>query len=284
MRIKSESPDWPPDWLPPQQQLHVDTIQWGLGCYEHYLAGGGDAWLEGALSVARHLLEMQQRDGGAQRGGWLHPEPYKHTFRPRPPWISSMAQGEGASLLVRMHTESGEGVFAEAARLALEPLSVAVEDGGVRGELDGNPFPQEYPTQPDSHVLNGAIFTLWGCYDVAVALGDQSARRLFDQGIDALRSSLEDWDTGYWSRYDLFPHPLRNVASSFYHDLHIRQLRAMRLIAPTPEFEATARRWDDYRQSPFNRRRAFASKVLFRLLVPRNRLLANHLPWLRRPA
>ena len=30
------------------EQLHVATAQWGLGCYERYLTGEGEAWLEAA--------------------------------------------------------------------------------------------------------------------------------------------------------------------------------------------------------------------------------------------
>ena len=37
------------------------------------------------------------------------------------------------------------------------------------------------------------------------------------------------WTGNGWSRYDLYPHPLTNVASPFYHRLHIEQLRATRV-------------------------------------------------------
>jgi heparosan-N-sulfate-glucuronate 5-epimerase len=284
LRVKASAPSWPPRSLAPEAEpLWVDVIQWGLGAYERHLAGEGEQWLEGARALGEELLRKQQR-GGVRDGGWVHPRPFPHTFRLPREWLSAMAQGEGASLLVRMHRATGEEKFAEAARRALGPLTVPTREGGVQAMLDGGPFPEEYPTDPPSFVLNGAIFALWGCYDVGVALNDREWARAFEEGVDALAANLHRWDTGYWSRYDLARHPVTNVASSFYHGLHINQLEAMNVIAPRPALEETKARFEGYAASRVNRWRAFLKKVLFRLVVPRNRLLARRLPWTRNPA
>ena len=123
---------------------------------------------------------------------------------------------------------------------ALSPLSVPSSEGGACALLDGRPFPEEYPTQPPSFVLNGAIFALWGLRDVAVGLGHAEAGRAFEDGVDALAASIHRWDTGSWSLYDLFPHPVPNVASGAYHALHVAQLEAMVQLAPRPELAAAA--------------------------------------------
>jgi heparosan-N-sulfate-glucuronate 5-epimerase len=274
MRVKAATPIWPST----DHRLHVDAIQWGLGCFERYLAGEGNIWLAAARERAEELVGCQHGEG-PQGGGFLHRHPFKHTFALRPPWISAMAQGEGASLLVRIFQETGDERYAEAARRALLPLSVDAVAGGVRAMLAGRPFPEEYPTCPPSFVLNGAIFTLWGLHDVGMALNDAPARAAFEEAVSALAENLHRWDLGYWSRYDLFPHPVINVASSFYHDLHINQLHAMHRLAPRPQLAQTAERWAGHAASSRCRRRAFARKALFRLLVPRNRLLARRLPW-----
>jgi heparosan-N-sulfate-glucuronate 5-epimerase len=103
----------------------------------------------------------------------------------------------------------------------------------------------------------------------------------FATGVDTLAATLHRFDTGSWSVYSLYPHPVKNVASPFYHTLHITQLEAMQRLAPRPEIEEIRRRWAGYRESSMLRRRAIAEKVLFRLVVPRNRLLGSRLPWLR---
>jgi hypothetical protein len=73
-----------------------------------------------------------------------------------------------------------------------------------------------------------------------------------------------------------------NVASSFYHALHISQLEAMNVIAPRPEFADTAQRFQGYAGSRACRNRAFARKVLFRLAVPRNEFMSKRMRRLRR--
>ena len=118
-------------------------------------------------------------------------------------------------------------------------------------------------------VLNGAIFTLWGVRDVAVGLGDADARALFDDGLDALARGIGRWDLGYWSRYDLFPHRMVNIASSAYHELHIDQLAALRAVAPRPALTETEARFRRYQASRLRQANAFARKVAFRLVVRR---------------
>ena len=272
LRVKADDPDpvtaWPYEY---RKEAWVVFAQLGLGAYERYLAGDGEQWLALARHVADVLIEHQERDG-ARRGAFVHTYDFPHTFPVRAPWISSMAQGEGASLLVRLHLETGEERYSDAARLALEPLSVRTPDGGAMNLLEGRPFPEEYPTEPPSFVLNGGIFSLWGLYDVGRGLGEAQATAAFEDGVQTLVANLHRWDTGWWSVYDLYPHPRRNIASFAYHQLHIDQLRAMAVIAPREELLLMADRFESYAESRRNRVRAVAEKSLFRLRVPRNRM------------
>jgi heparosan-N-sulfate-glucuronate 5-epimerase len=274
MRVKAISPQGsPPEFWGPGA-LHVANTQYALGCYERWLHGEGEEWLHASLATARRLIALQSPDGS-----WHHRQALGHTFPLPPSWASGITQGQGASLLVRLHLQTGEGEFAEAAERALAPLRTPQADGGLRGELGGLPWPEEYPTWPQSHVLNGAIFALWGSRDAAVGLGSAEAERDFEEGIDALAANLHRYDTGSWSLYSLFPHPILNRASSFYHDLHVNQLTAMRALAPRPEFEATRERWAAYSASRYSRITSFAWKAAFRVIVPRDPRAARALPW-----
>ncbi len=262
--VKATAPRWPPSVSGDRSEpLWVDLVQWGLGCYERHLAGEGTEWLEAALRLGDHLVERQ-----SPSGAWLHHAPY-HTFELVPPWSSGMAQGEAASLLARLHRAGGRRDLSEAAIRALEPLYVRTEDGGVLAPLGAGELPEEYPTSPPSYVLNGAIFALWGLYDVATGLGDERAGAAFERGVETLAANLGRWDNGYWSRYDLYPHPVVNVASPAYHELHIQQLRAFERICPRAELRATRERWEGYGRSRLRRGRALAAKVAFRLRVPK---------------
>jgi hypothetical protein len=143
MRVKAEAPIGLPPRARDPRMLHVATCQYGLACWEHWLTDSDDAWLQSALAVGRFLVAIQEPDGS-----WMHHAPYPHTFSLAPPWASAIAQGQGASLLVRLHGHTGEDELAAAAQRALRPMLTPQSEGGVGGELDGRPWPEEYPTTP----------------------------------------------------------------------------------------------------------------------------------------
>lgn len=244
----------------------VAVAQAALGYNERWVAGEGDAHLERALLLGRHLLDAQNRDGG-----FAHAFRYRHGADLAPGWLSAMAQGEAASLFVRLALATGDEVFADAALRALGPLEVPVEAGGVLGSLDGKPFPEEYPTAPQSHVLNGAIFAMWGMHDVGVALDSAFWRARFDDHAETLTGAIDAWDVGYWSRYDLYPYArLVNVSSSFYHVLHADQLTALDRVVDSARLRNAAARLRAQYMSRRNHVRAFVRKSAFRLAVPRH--------------
>jgi heparosan-N-sulfate-glucuronate 5-epimerase len=265
LRAKAESPDWPPDWLPaPAGHVAIAVAQWGLACHERFVAGDGEIWLEGAVAAGERLLADQDPDGR-----WLDPRPYPHTFRVSAPWPSAMAQGEAASLLVRLFAGTEDERLAAAARRAMDPYRVPTEQGGVCARLGEGAFFEEYPTRPASFVLNGGIFALFGAYDVAAALGHEAARRTYEDGVETLAANLSRWDTGRWSRYDLLPRPIANVATLGYHRLHIAQLRALELLTPGAGLAEVADRFERYAESRGRRVEALARKLAFRMVVRR---------------
>lgn len=278
LSIKAPDPHWPPPWLPPRdQQLHVATAQWGLGAYERYLHGAGEDYLAGAIEAGKHLLDIQT-PSGSLRGGWPHLFPMPHTYRIDPPWLSAIAQGEGASLLARLWLETGDEAFARGARLALEPMRVPAAEGGTLALLDGREFVEEYPSDPPSFVLNGAMFALLGFHDVGKYLRDEHAAADFERLSEALAAELHRFDTGSWSLYDLHPHLLPNVASPAYHLLHINLLTVLGEVTGRSEFSITAARFQGYRLRRANRIGAVLRKIAFRLVTPRNPGLAHRLP------
>ncbi len=268
-RAKTDIPTWPPPWFPwPGFHRFMGIAQWGLGAYERYLLGEGEEWLTAATAAARHLLDQQGLEGRL-RGGWREPQAATHTFRTGENWLSAMAQGQCVSLLVRIGQETGEQVFLERARAGLEPMRISTRNGGVLARLGDGIFLEEYPTDPPSFVLNGGVFALWGAYDAWRALGDEKAGGLFREARETLSEHIARWDTGFWSRYDLYPHRVVNVASSSYHTLHIDQLTALVRLSPSPSLETAASCFRAYASSRRNRTRALLHKVAFRALVRR---------------
>jgi hypothetical protein len=271
VRIKAKQPSWPESWpAAPGAVPWVVYTQTGLGAHERYLGGEGDEWLAYARSLGERIVAAMRSDGAL-----VHTFAFPHTYALSAPWISGMAQGQAASLFARLARATGEERWAESAARVIDPLFVPSSEGGAMALLGGRPFPEEYPTQPGSFVLNGGIFAMWGMYDVGTCLGDAAAAQRANEAFDTLAANLGRWDTGSWSRYDLFPHRVQNIASGAYHTLHIDQLRVTNTLAPRAPFVDAADRFESYTESRTGAAQAFARKALFRVVVPRNERLAQ---------
>jgi hypothetical protein len=119
---------------------------------------------------------------------------------------------------------------------------------------------------PPTHILNGFLWASWGVYDYALHTGDETAHGLWNEAVRTLGEKLDRFDIGYWSLYDEAGTSISNAASSFYHALHVVQLRIMHRLTDHPVFLERAERWDRYRTSSLGRRRAWIHKAAFKLL------------------
>ena len=235
----------------PRTANHVSIAQLGLGSWQL-------GWTDAAARVADWLAGSLDGDG-LLRYGFAMP----HTYWLAAGWSSATAQGQAASLFVRVG-------LPDAAREVVRPL--AVEPSDLVARTPHGPVLQEYPTEPPAHVLNGWIFALWGLFDVARGTGDEVAANAFDAGVAALAARLPRYElAGGWSRYDLYPHPIAHAASPFYHRLHVEQLRALDELAPHAAFREFATRWAASSRSYPAVAVGVARKVAFRALRPRRR-------------
>ena len=237
----------------------VTVAQIGLGAWQ--LAASEPQWLDVVERSALWLI------GRMDASGLLPYEfPMPHTYRLDPPWFSAMAQGEAASLLLRAAPALGASELGEAADRAVGCLTEA--DTALVVTTPDGPVLQEYPTDPPPHVLNGWIFALWGLYDVAVARpGPLAGRSLtaFQDGITSLARRLPRYGlAGGWSRYDLRSHTPINVASPFYHHLHIQQLWALSQLVDDPVFATTAIAWQQAWRHPTTVATSVWRKLRFR--------------------
>ena len=207
-------------------------------------------------------------------GNWLvqNGQPYKFGsiawiydfdlifYNRQAPWISAMAQGEAISLLIRLNILQGNDSFLSTVKKAMNVFRHPVEEGGVLDYLEnGSVVFQEYPSVPPAHVFNGHVFSLLGLWDYAQFLQDKEMKDLAQAGLRSLEKNWGLWDTGYWTRYDLFG-PQR-LASPMYHELHIRQLKVLARLFDKPNLLNVALRWEKYQRNPLARTRWFFSKV-----------------------
>lgn len=233
----------------------ADLAQLALGWWSRHLAGESSAD-SSFLEICRELERRATREEG--KAWW----PYAVAvpkYGLRPPWHSAMAQGQIASVFTRAFGLTRDTRYAALARAAVHTL---LPPSPLVSTTPSGPILEEAPSTPASHILNGWIFALWGVRDVSLALDEAAARRLYRSSLSALREMLPRYDVGWWSRYSLFPHALRDLAKPFYHRLHVDQLQIIGRAENLPEFTERAERWRRYDNAP-HRAAAIAQKVAF---------------------
>lgn len=183
------------------------------------------------------------------------------------PWISCMAQGEAASVLIRAYRLTDDEVYLDHAEKSLTPFFVPVSEGGVQSRLfDGSEFLEEYPTKFSTHVLNGFLYALIGLREFCDARDSEKHSALFAQLINSLKDNIDIWCHGNWSLYeDPAVTGGRNFCTPSYHNLHISQLKWVCTRTETPELRRVISSWESGKNSLPVRMRAFWGKVLFRL-------------------
>ena len=243
----------------------IAIAQWGLGNFNCYQRTGraetrrkfvsAAEWLSRHLEINQHGLYV-----------WNHHFDWDYRETLKSPWYSGLAQGQGISLLVRAHQETGEDSFLRAADLAFESFARSTDQGGVCFTDDeGNLWFEEYLVSPPTHILNGFIWASWGVYDYFLATGSRLAKSLFERAVQTLLSNLHRYDLGFWSLYEQSGTRLPMIASPFYHRLHVTQLRTMYRLTGETKFEEYAERWQRYARSSVKRTRALCYKGAFKL-------------------
>jgi heparosan-N-sulfate-glucuronate 5-epimerase len=248
-----------------RQYNPIAIAQFGLGNYNLFRRTGETA-RRGKFFLAAGWLCQHLETNPRGLCVWNHHFDWEYRETLRAPWHSALAQGQGISLLVRAHQESKDARYLEAAKLALVSFLTSTDEGGVAFTDDrGDLWFEEYIVSPPTHILNGFIWATWGVYDYFLATRDRTAQELFARAVQTLLRNLERYDLGFWSLYEQSGTRLPMVASPFYHQLHIIQLRVMRKLTGEEKFARIADRWEDYGRSRGNRTRALCYKSAFKL-------------------
>ena len=229
----------------------VAIFQYGLGAYDLYLKTSDNKYEKKFLQSVEWAFEHQD-----ELGRWNN---FSH-YSPEAPY-GAMAQGEGASLLIRGYKYTGIERYLDAARKAIDFMLLPLQEGGT-AKYEGNDiFLMEYTTK--KMVLNGSIFAWWGLYDYVVVTGDHgkyyNAR---NNTLETLTKVLPNFKCWCWSMYSLDG----LIASPFYHNLHIAQMQAMNKLTGVPIFNDYAKQWRRQQRNPFNKTVAIVKKAVQKVL------------------
>ena len=217
----------------------TNIAQYALAQWNAYLTTGDEQHKQAFMVQAQWLVE-HETSLADDIGGW--PIPFAHPDYHAPkPWLSAMTQGEGISVLVHAYRLTGEETFLRAARRAVRTFELDIRDGGVSISVgESGVFFEEVAVYPAAHILNGYLFALYGLYDYIGLTGDATIAALIRRSLATLHTLIQEFDVGYWSRYNLLH---RHLAPRFYHALHVTQFEALARYSGCEHCAALAARW-----------------------------------------
>jgi heparosan-N-sulfate-glucuronate 5-epimerase len=243
----------------------VRVAAYALALWNLHLAEPGEH--DQAFMVqAQHLLASMVEDGPLAGG-----LPYRLVWPSYPlptPFFSAIGQGYGISVMLRAHELTGQAHFFAAARAMARFLAVSIDDGGTCRWIDGVArFFEEAPTRErPSFILNGHCIALIGLWELYNRLGERWVGDLLDAGVAGLRVSVDRFDVGRWSLYDLYQRRWPNWASVGYHNLHVELVRLAEAQWSCGILRDTRCRWEGGLKDPLARSRASARKILHKAL------------------
>lgn len=224
----------------------IEIFQYGLGAYDLYLLNNDKEMLVKVKASADWAVDNQQKDGSWVTFTYENPD---HPY-------SSMAQGEGISLLLRAYLGLNDKKYLSAVKKGIEFMLLPLEQGGTT-KYEGNDV-YLYECTEDPLILNGWIFSLWGIIDYCKYFDDCDIQDVLNKTLSTLERRLPDFDIGYWSMYE----DGMRICSPFYHKLHIAQLNVMYDLTGKQIYKDYADRFLSYQNNGINRKRAFIKKAM----------------------
>ena len=224
----------------------IAIFQYGLGAYDLWLETRKSDYYTDFLAMADWAVKNQEESGAWDTFGVLH---YNNPY-------SSMSQGEGASLLARAYKETENRKYYIACKKAIEFMLLPIENGGTCVYTDTGLILKEYPDK--APVLNGWIFSAFGLFDAWKITAEDKYLEAWEKASNEIRCSLNRFDDGHWSYYDLSG----KLTSPFYHSLHIELLKALNHLSPDEEYEKYIKKWSAESNNWFWKKTAFVRKAL----------------------
>lgn len=125
------------------------------------------------------------------------------------PWPSAFGQAAVIHAMLAAARTTGDDAWLERAKAAALAFDVDADEGGLRDEVDGQPFYEEVALARgySPHILNGHLYSVVILRELHRATGDPRIGQLADAGVASARATLHLFDQGSWTRYDLRPRP-----------------------------------------------------------------------------
>lgn len=218
--------------------------QYALAHWNAYLASGRDEHKEIFMKHTSWLLthEVSLSD---KASGWPIPLALPAYHAPQP-YLSAMTQGNVISVFVRAYQLTSDKAFLQAAYRAVRTFELDILDSGVSTPVGNNGvFFETVAVYPAAHILYGYILALFGLYDYVMVTKDKGVEELIQRSITTFHTLIDEYDTGYWTCYDLLH---KRLASQFYHSLHVTLLEALSRYSGCKHCAVLAQQWAGYQR------------------------------------
>lgn len=221
------------------RQYNPTTIcQFALSNWERFLSTNDRRYYDAFIKQADWLASNQEN------GRWNYHFDWQAHALMKNPWASSIAEGQGISVLARAFQSTNDEKYLAAAEKAFAVLTTPIAAGGVAFATDQGVWYEEYPSaEKPSHVFNGHIWALFGIWDLYRVTGNEKARKAFDAGVAVVKADIAKYDTGYWVLYE---QQRFFVVDTLYMNLVIEELKALFAVTKEPVFLDYSARWEKY--------------------------------------
>jgi len=228
----------------------IGIFQYGLAAYDLFLKTNKEIYKKKLIACADWAVNNQQEDGSWVTFAYENP---KHPY-------SSMAQGEGISMLIRAHIVTKEKRYLDAIHKAKVFMLKPISEGGVT--LYSGKDVYLYECTHDPLILNGWIYSLWGLYDYYKYINDKQVQSVLEATLVSLKKKLPAFDMKFWSKYE----DGKRICSPFYHQIHIVLLRVMFDLFNDDIYKEYADKWESYQHSFWKHKIAFIIKAFQKVL------------------
>jgi heparosan-N-sulfate-glucuronate 5-epimerase len=248
-------------------------VEYGLGLHDLNRDNDQDTIVRYILA---HLQNAVDSDTDIEYSYW-------RTFI-RPPkqdyFVTGMGQGLLLSFLCRFNLKKTWPELDEVIERIANSFLIPFESkhGFVKWLDRDSATIEEYPIdRSKAQVLNGWCFGIFGLIDYlnyrkavsSNAFRLDEKQRLLESTLSTLKRVLPNYDTGFWSLYNLpnAEEKIANVASFHYHDLDIALLEALWYMTGDDAYKVYAERFRYYLSQLFMRLRALFVKIAFSNII-----------------
>jgi D-glucuronyl C5-epimerase C-terminus len=143
-------------------------------------------------------------------------------------WPSAFAQADVIKALILAYWKTHDAAYLALATNAGFAFTVPCEHGGIRCEVGGIPWFEEFPVPYGfaPMILNAHLYSVVMLHHLYTLNGDRRIHHAFEEGVASAKRMLLRFDTGYWSIYQVRPRALNVmlVLASAVPDTEIREV------------------------------------------------------------